>query len=99
MKWCIWFVLLFAFVASAQSYDSGSVLKWEHKTYSQSAHITRNQVVYTIRVGNVTYQVARRSDKAEMSVGQSLKCRVEKDRLSVLDGKGKETKYDIVGTE
>jgi hypothetical protein len=92
-------LLLLTSAALAQTYEAGSVLKWEKKSYSQSAHIIRNQTVYTVRAGDVTYQIARRSDKVEMAVGQQLKCRVEKNHLFVLNEKGKEMKYDIVGTE
>jgi hypothetical protein len=92
-------LLLLTSTAWAQTFETGSVLKWEKKSYSQSAHITKNQTVYTVRVGDVTYQIARRSDKVEMSVGQQLKCRIEKDHLFVINEKGKETKFDIVGTQ
>jgi hypothetical protein len=91
--------LAFASAASAQSYDTGSVLKWETKTYSQSAHITKNHVVYSVRIGNATYQIARRSDKVEFELNQEIKCRVEKGQMLVLNDKGRETKYDIVGSE
>jgi hypothetical protein len=91
--------LLFTSAGWAQTYETGIVLKWEKKSYSQSAHIIRNQTVYSVRVVSVTYQIARRNNKVEMGVGQQLKCRVEKGHLFVLNEKGKETKYDIVGTE
>ena len=75
----------------------GTVLKWEHKTYWQSADITRDQVVYTVKVGDVTYQIARRGDKVEFVVGQNVDCRVDKNHIFVVNDKGKETKYEIVG--
>ena len=50
-------LLCFATGLRAQSQfpltENGTVLKWESKTYSQSAHITRSQVVYSVRVGRV----------------------------------------------
>ena len=61
-------------------------------------HPAGNRVVYSIKVGDVTYQVARRSSKVEMTIGEKIQCRVEKDKLMVRDDKGKETKYDVVGT-
>ena len=91
--------MLLTSAVQAQTREDGTVLKWEKKTYSQSAHIIRNHTVYTVRVGDHTYQIARRSDKVEMSVGQQLECRVEKDHFFVVNEKGKETKYDIMGTE
>jgi hypothetical protein len=90
---------LFTALSAAQTYESGSVLKWEMKSYSQSANIIRNHVVYTVKVGDATYQIAKRSDKVELSVGQRLECRVDKSHFFVLNAKGKETKYDIEGTE
>jgi hypothetical protein len=84
---------------SAQTYEAGRVLKWESRSYSQSAHITRNQIVYWVQVSSATYQIANRRDKPEMAVGQQVKCRVEKNHLFVLNEKAKETKYDIVGVD
>lgn len=96
----IW--LLLALIASAtwaQTYETGNVLKWETKTYSQSAHITRNHPVYSVQVGHTVYQIARRSTEVEMNTGQEIKCRVENGQMFVVNAKGKETKYDIVGSE
>lgn len=92
-------LLLLASSAWAQTYETGSVIKWETKTYSQSAHITRNHIVYSVRVGDATYKIARRSDKVEFDLNQEIKCRVEKGQMLVVNEKGKETKYDIVGSE
>jgi hypothetical protein len=64
-----------------------------------AVHPAGNRVVYSIKVGDVTYQVARRSAKVEMTMGEKIQCRVEEDKFVVRDDKGKETKYDIVGTE
>jgi hypothetical protein len=85
--------------ALAQIVESGTVLKWESKSYSQSAHIIRNHIVYLVQVGDFNLQIARRSDKVEMATGQHIQCRIEKDHIFVRDEKGKETKYDIVGSE
>jgi hypothetical protein len=93
-------VVLFVVTALAQSYESGSVVKWETKAFAMTAvHPAGNRVVYSIKVGEVTYQVARRSAKVEMTMGEKIQCRIEKDKFVVRDDKGKETKYDIVGTE
>ncbi len=94
--------LLFSLLASAsfgQDAQSGTVLKWESKSYSQSAHIIRDHIVYWVQVGDASLQIARRSDKAEMAVGQHVQCRIDKDHIFVVDEKGKKTKYDIVGSE
>ena len=93
-------VILFVVTALAQSFESGSVVQWETKAFAMTAvRPAGNHVVYSIRVGEVTYQVARRSAKVEMTMGEKIQCRAEKDKFIVRDDKGKETKYDIVGTE
>ncbi len=86
--------------AIVRKYESGSVVKWETKAFAQTAvHPAGNRVVYSIKVGGVIYQVARRNAKVEMTTGEKIQCRVEKDKLVVRHDKGKETKYDIVGSE
>ena len=87
-------------MALAQSYDSGTVVKWEKEAYAASSvHPAGNHIVYSIKVGAATYRVARRTAKLEMAMGQQIQCRVEKNSMIVRDEKGKETKYEIVGTE
>jgi hypothetical protein len=83
----------------AQSYQIGTIVKWEIKAYSQSAHIIRDHVVYVVRIGDIRYEIARRSKNVEMNTGQQIDCRVDKGSMFVRNVKGKETKYDIVGTE
>lgn len=92
-------ICLLVTVSVAQDYQTGSVLKWEMKPYSQSAKITRNQVVYSIQVENVVYQIANRSTEPEMTIGQKIKFRVGKNHFYLLNEKGKETKYEIVGKQ
>jgi hypothetical protein len=86
-------------VSEAQDYETGSVFKWEMKPYSQSANITRNQVVYFIQAGSAVYQITNHSTKTEMSIGQKIQYRVGKNHFYVLNEKGKETKYEIVGKQ
>jgi hypothetical protein len=74
------------------------VLRWETQTYSQSAHITRNHPVYSVQIGSTIYQIARRSTEVEMNSGAQIQCRVVGGYMLVVNGKGKETKYDIVGS-
>jgi hypothetical protein len=92
--------ICFVAVALAQSYDSGTVVKWEKQAYAITAlHPSGNHIVYSIKVGAVTYKVARRTAKVEMAMGQQIQCRVEKNSMIVRDEKGKEMKYEVVGTE
>jgi len=94
-----WFVVMVGTLALSQSYETCTVLKWETKTYSQSAHITRNHPVYWVSVGTITYEIGRRTTAIEMQAGQQIKCRVENGHMLVVNEKGKETKYDLVGSE
>ena len=86
-------------VALAQSYETGTVVKWEKQAYAIPGQPAGNHIVYSVKVGAVTYKVARRTAKLEMAMGQQIQCRVEKNSMLVRDEKGKETKYEIVGTE
>jgi hypothetical protein len=91
--------LLFVSGALAQSGQTGTVLNWEALPYTQSVNITRNQVVYTIHLGDVYYRITRRSPKAELNIGQQVDCRVDGNNMFVRYAKVKEVKYDIVGTD
>ncbi len=50
--------------------NPGTVVKWETQSYSQSAHVTRNHPVYSVKVGDITYQIARRTTKVEFTVSR-----------------------------
>jgi len=79
--------------------DTGTVVKWKSESYSQSAHIIRNQIVYTIKIGDIVYQVTRHNDKVEFTNGQTVECRPDKNRMFITNDKGKEVKFEIVGEE
>jgi hypothetical protein len=91
--------LLFATGALAQSGQFGTLLNWEALPSSQSDKITRNQVFYTIHLGDVRYRITKRSPTAEWDIGQQLECRVEGNNMFVRNAKGKEVKYDIVAKD
>ncbi|HEY1898080.1 MAG TPA: hypothetical protein VGG62_17505 [Terracidiphilus sp.] len=91
--------LLFVSGALAEAGQFGTVVNWEALPYSQSVKITQNQVFYTIHLGDVHYRITRRSPKAELNIGQQVDCRVEGNNMFVRYAKGKEVKYDIVGTD
>ena len=63
--------LLFAFQALAQTYETASMLKWETKTYSQSAHITRNHIVYTVRMAGLRFHDLRHHAITELAESQA----------------------------
>jgi hypothetical protein len=91
--------LLFVSGTLAESGKTGTVVNWEALPYSQNVKITRNQVVYTIHLGDVRYRITRRSPNAEWNIGQQLDCRVEGNTMFVRNAKGKEVKFDIVGVD
>jgi len=90
---------LLTLAAWAQTYEVGSVLKWDSEPYSQSAHIIRNHIVYEVQVGNSTLKIARRSERTELAVGQQIKCRKDDGHVYVLNEKGRDMRFDIVGSE
>lgn len=89
MKRLLWVLLI------GTAFGQCQVVKWETQAYSQSAHITRNHIVYTVRIDGKTYQIARRRDKIDLPMGV-VDCRVDKDRVVVQNGQ-KTVKYDIIG--
>jgi hypothetical protein len=91
--------LLFVSGALAESGNTGTVLNWEALPYSQNLKIPRNQVVYMIHLGHVYYRITRKSPNAEWNIGQQIDCRVDGNNMFVRNAKGKEVKYDIVGTD
>jgi hypothetical protein len=95
----LWLPLLLASFALAQSSSTGTITNWEAQPYSQSAGSTRNQLIYTVHLGDVHYQVTRRRPTAELNLGQQVDCRVEGNYMFIRNRKGKEIKYEILGTD
>jgi len=92
-------VLVFPVLAPCQ--QTATITKWEMETYSQSAHITRNHVVYFIDVDGKRYKIARklREDKPDFQVGDKLQVRIEKDACYVTKANRKEARYEVLGVE
>jgi hypothetical protein len=99
MKQALTLLLLVAATAASALAEPGVVVKYETQSYSQSAHIIRDQIVYTVHISGNTYQVTRHNKKIEFAIGQQIECRIDKSHLFVMTDKGKETKYDIVGAQ
>jgi hypothetical protein len=81
--------------------QTATITKWEVETYSQSAHITRNHVVYFVDVAGKHYKIARkqREEKPDFQVGDKLQIRFEKDMCYLTKANGKEAKYEVLGVE
>jgi hypothetical protein len=92
-------VLVFPLLAECQK--TATITKWEMETYSQSAHITRNHVVYFVDVDGKHYKIARkqREDKPDFRVGDKLRLRFEEDTCYVTKASGEEAKYEVLGVE
>lgn len=94
-------VVLLVFPVLAQCQQTATVTKWEVETYSQSAHITRNHVVYFVDMDGKHYKIARkqREEKPEFQVGDKLQVRFDKDICYITKANGKEAKYEVLGVE
>jgi hypothetical protein len=95
-------VLFFAFCTPSytQSYQQGKILKWATEAYGRHGNVTRNAAIYYIQIGNIVYQVTRGTTRPEADLvsGQKVQCRIEKDHMFMPGEKGKEVKFDVIGT-
>ena len=96
MKRCIWFVLLTTASAFAQSYKTCAVTMWANEAQSQTAGLTRSNVLYLIRVGKASYQIELPGPNVEMNSGEQIRCRVDKGYMFIRDGKGQVNKVQLV---
>jgi len=94
---CIWFVLLTATTAFAQSYKTCDVTMWTTEV-SQGLPMAASSILYFVRVGRVNYQIARPGPEVEMNSGQQVRCRVDKGYMFIRDSKGQIRKAQIVDT-
>jgi hypothetical protein len=63
---------------------------------SQTSGIKRNDVLYSIRMGTVNYQIERPGPNVEMNSGQRIRCRIDKDYMFIRNSKGQVKKAQIV---
>ena len=96
MRRLVCFVLLTAATAFAQSYRTCDVTMWANETYSPTSNITRNYIVYFVRVGKANYQIARPGSNVEMNSGERINCRIDKGYMFIRDSKGQVSKAQIV---
>lgn len=101
LRTLILLIVVLVFPALAQCQQTATITKWETETYSQSAHITRNHVVYFVDVDGKHYKIARkqREDKPDFQVGDKLQVRFEKNTCHVTKANGKQAKYEVLGVE
>ena len=96
MKRCLWFILLTAASGFAQSYKTCDVTMWANEAYSQTSSMTRNNILYFVRIGTMNYQIALAGPNVEMNSGQRIHCRVDKGYMFIRDSKGRVSKAHIV---
>jgi len=93
---CVWFVLLTAASGFAQSYKSCDVTMWANDAYSHSWPATTKDILYFVRVGRATYEIARPGPRVEMNSGERIHCRVDNGYMFIRDSKGQVRKAQIV---
>jgi hypothetical protein len=68
--------------------------------YGKRRDITQNAAVFYIQIGDNVYQVTQGSTKPGVNasnVSKTVQCSVEKSNLVIIDDKGKEQKYTVIG--
>lgn len=95
---CVWFVLLTAASGFAQSYKTCDVTMWANETYSRSSPATPKDIFYFVRVGRMSYEIARPGPAVEMNSGEQIRCRVNNGYMFIRDSKGRVRKAQIVET-
>jgi hypothetical protein len=95
---CAWFVLLTAASGYAQSYKTCDVTMWANDSYSHSWPATTKDILYFVRVGRATYEIARPGPHVEMNSGERIRCRVDNGYMFIRDSKGQVRKAQIVET-
>ena len=96
MKRCLWFMLLTAASGFAQSYKTCDVTMWANEAYSQTSSMTRNNILYFVRIGRMDYQIALPGPKVEMNSGQQIRCRVDKGYMFIRERNGQVSNAQIV---
>jgi cytochrome c553 len=91
-------MLLLSISVQAQSYQQGTIVKWDTETYGTTKFHPLNAVVYYVQVADTVYVVTRKNKKPEsdLASGQEIQCRIDKDQMFVVDAQGKEVKFSIV---
>lgn len=91
--------VLSAMAAAADTYRQGKILKWENSTYAAKTKEAKNWVVYQLQTDTTTYSIARQKEtKAQMQAGDTVQYALKnKNKIDVIDAKGKKREYQIVG--
>jgi len=91
-------MLLPSISVQAQSYQQGTIVKWDTETDGSIKFHPLNAVFYYVQVADTVYLVTRQNEKPEsgLASGQEIQCRIEKDQMFLVNAQGKEVKFSIV---
>jgi hypothetical protein len=94
-------LLILSLVLSAFSfaadYSQGKIAKWDRGTYADG-NKTKNWIVYQLQTDTTTYSIARhKEDKPQMQAGDVVRYELKKDKVNVIDARGKKREYQLVG--
>ncbi len=93
---CVWLVLLTAASGFAQSYKTCAVTMWANETDSHTSATSPKDILYFVRVGRVSYEIARPGPDVEMNSGQQIRCRIDNGYMFIRNSKGQVRKAQIV---
>jgi len=90
-------LFLTAFAVAADTYQTGKIVKWDNGTYPDGKK-TKAWIVYQVQGDNLLYSIARHKEtKAQMQPGETVQYEVKGNDMTVINAKGKKTKYQVVG--
>ena len=90
-------LLLTAFAAAADTYQTGKIVKWDNGTYPDKKK-TKAWIVYQVQGGDLLYSIARHKEtKAQMQPGEMVQYELKGNKMTVVNAKGKKETYQVVG--
>src|SRR5271165_4398197 len=88
---------LSAIAVATDTYQTGRIVKWDNGTYPDGKK-TKAWIVYQVQGDNMLYSIARHKEtKPQMQPGDTVQYEVRGNDMTVINAKGKKTKYQVVG--
>jgi len=88
---------LSAFAFSADTYQTGKIVKWDNGTYPDKKK-NKPWIVYQVQGDSLIYSVARKKEtKPQMQPGETVQYEMKGNKMTVVNAKGKKETYQIVG--
>jgi len=89
--------LLTAFAVTADTYQTGKIVKWDNGTYPDKKK-TKPWIVYQVQGDSLVYSIAHKKEtKPQMQPGDTVQYEVKGNKVTVINAKGKKTTYQLVG--